>query len=1165
MTDTAAQQLIGNRYILGKKLGAGGMGAVYKAQDRLSGEIVALKRVTVATTELTFNSRAQAKTDLRVALAQEFQTLASLRHPHIISVLDYGFDRLQQPYFTMTLLEDANDIRKAASTADDLGKATLFLQMLQAIAYLHRRGIVHRDLKPGNVLVDAQQQIKVLDFGLAVQGETAKGISGTLTYMAPEILQNKGASPLSDLYAAGMIAYEIFAGVHPFNTRNLSQLVRDILSKVPDFDLMPEYLDIDRIPENAITLDAIIGRLLMKSPPDRYTNAMEVIKDLALLMNEDAIESYAIRESYLQAARFIGRERELQQLTDALQRATQGHGSLWLISGESGVGKSRLIEEVRTRALVQGVTVLRAQETTRTSTPYQIWQEPVRRLLLSAEVSDLEASILKLVVPDIGRILQRPIEDAAPLDGADTQKRLALTIAHLFTQHKQPILLVLEDLHWSTDSLEPLHQINRFAATHPLLVIGSYRSDEDTDVAALLPQMQRIALDRLTSQHIDILATSMLGNSAKPEVIDLLMRETEGNVYFIVETVRALAEDAGALEDVGIMTLPSSVFAGGVQEVVRRRLSRVPEQQLPLLYLAAIMGREIDFKLLTQLVNTHKALQATDVSTWLTICANVLVFENIDERWVFAHDKLREVILRDLDIHTKPALYRQVAEATEQVYPDDVTRAALLADYWRVAGYPSKVIHYAHIAAHYALRIGNFVAARKHLQEVLDLLKQHPDTTIELQTLKQMGDAYEGVSDYVRAIENYEASLALSRSLGHKEGIVSALVGLGEVAQKRADYETALDCHTRALAIARTLNQSSLLANALNGLGTIAAQLGQLEEARAYFNESLSLRRTMQDQKGIAASLNNLGIIHRFSGEVDNAIQCLTESLATRRQIGDQRGIASSLSNLGITARNKQDYQAARAYYEESVAIFREIGDQRGIASALNNLASITREQQDYEASTAFYNESLQIARRIGDQRAIGYALHNLGRLAKAQKRYEQAIQYLEQSLVITQQQSDRRAVAEALDDLGTVLHDLGRTEEALDNLRRSYDLYLEVGDQRGAIAVLKNLAQADNDRKATSGYYRLALRKARHIKAQDLIIDLVSLLADHALEQSNYDLAHTLMEVVAKQGPLSADVEQRLTKIRRRLDILQPRQLSQATANTPQTLQDAVDHLLAD
>ncbi len=156
---------VGKRYQILDLIGSGGMGTVYRAMDRLSNNIVALKQV-VSSKDAVSAVLSTDPVDLRLALAKEFGTLASLRHPNIISVLDYGFDEAHQPYYTMDLLENAQTILSYGQYEPVNVQINLLLQLLRALVYLHRRSIIHHDLKPANILV-ADEQLRVLDFGLS--------------------------------------------------------------------------------------------------------------------------------------------------------------------------------------------------------------------------------------------------------------------------------------------------------------------------------------------------------------------------------------------------------------------------------------------------------------------------------------------------------------------------------------------------------------------------------------------------------------------------------------------------------------------------------------------------------------------------------------------------------------------------------------------------------------------------------------------------------------------------------------------------------------------------------------------------------------------------------------------------------------------------------------
>src|SRR2546429_4090333 len=178
---------IGARYQLINELGRGGMGTVYRALDRLTGRVVTLKRLRILDAPSAEASLAEA----RLTLAREFRLLASLRHPNIVSVLDYGFDQDRMPFFTMDLEENALTIVEAGHGQPLAVQVDLLVQTLRALVYLHRHGIIHRDLKPGNVIV-VDDQVKVLDFGLSIYHdavETRAGHwAGTVLYMAPAVL-----------------------------------------------------------------------------------------------------------------------------------------------------------------------------------------------------------------------------------------------------------------------------------------------------------------------------------------------------------------------------------------------------------------------------------------------------------------------------------------------------------------------------------------------------------------------------------------------------------------------------------------------------------------------------------------------------------------------------------------------------------------------------------------------------------------------------------------------------------------------------------------------------------------------------------------------------------------------------------------------------------------
>ncbi len=668
---TFQTKIIDNRYELGEILGSGGMGTVYKAVDLLTGKSVALKYLQKNSKELMFGTTSNIA-DFDLALAREFRTLASLRHPNIISVNDYGFDAQKTPYYTMELIDNSRNIVKASQYLDVTDKIDLVIQMLHALEYLHWRGVLHRDLKPDNVLVNEYGTVKVMDFGLAVETASTSmrhatdSFSGTLAYSAPEQLSDQIVSRGSDLWAVGVMIYEMLTGQHPFYKDNFTALIQAILSTPIDESMLLRVNPAIR---------AIVVRLLEKVPSQRYERAQEVLRDLYIATGQTAPpETRSTRESYLRAARFVGRESEFELLRDGLNQAKEGRGSAFLVGGESGVGKSRLIEEVRINALVDGFLVLRGQATTE-HTPYELWREAFQRLILHTPLTDGEAVLLKGIVPDLERLLGRVVSGNAAQDDMAQARLNSLTVG-MFANQPRPVLLILEDLQWAEDNVGMINHLVQAVSELPLVILGSYRTDEDTTIASRLSTMQNILLRRLASDEIARLSSAILGNSQENEhVIEYLEHETDGNVFFLLEVLHTLADRAGRLDMIGGTTLPTKLVSKGVRAVLEHRVEQLSIQERSYLEFAAVMGRAIDTTILTA------TFPELNLDKWLLRCSNVNIIEIQSNVWRFSHDKLREFLIDELTPIQLRQMYLRIATSIETVYADSPQHAVLLATY----------------------------------------------------------------------------------------------------------------------------------------------------------------------------------------------------------------------------------------------------------------------------------------------------------------------------------------------------------------------------------------------------------------------------------------------------------------------------------------------------
>lgn len=684
---------VGRRYMVLSLIGQGGMGRVYRALDRLTGRVVALKRVAQrqAGSRLPLSvTTSFSQADIYVGcLEQEFRVLATVRHPNIISVLDYGFDDELEPFYTMELLEDARAVLPHALSLPQSTRIELLVQLLQALSYLHRRGILHRDLKPSNLLVvrDAQgrQTLKVLDFGLSSGpgAEISRALmGGTLAYMAPELFHGVPPSVASDLYAAGVIIYEVLGGSHPLaGSVRTTTLLSKLLHAPPQLSHLPS------------ALRDVLGRTLSKNPKERPREATSLLTELcAALGIAPPPEPPAARDSFLVAARFVGRQAELGELMQALQAARSGRGAVILLHGESGTGKSRLLEELRSRALPEGVLVLRGQAVQSGGIAYQLWRDALRLLALYVELSEHEAGLLSAIVPDLAGLLARPVVRPAQADPQGASFRLLRVLLDVFERMTSPTLVILEDLQWADpESLQLLSRLGERAANHPVLIIGSYREEEAPKSLEAIPAA-RLLLPRLERQAMAELCESILGPEAQsPQLLELIARETEGNTYFLLEWVRALADEAGTperIEQIAARWLVGGILPGGVAEVLTRRLMRVPAEARPMLQLAAIAGRQLDLNLLRR--------ETPQLDALIQVVAEVGVLEVHAGDWRFSHDKLRERILSELDAVGREELHLRVARGLQVVYKDDDFHAPAIALHYQQGGdIQSAAFHYS--------------------------------------------------------------------------------------------------------------------------------------------------------------------------------------------------------------------------------------------------------------------------------------------------------------------------------------------------------------------------------------------------------------------------------------------------------------------------------------
>jgi tRNA A-37 threonylcarbamoyl transferase component Bud32 len=595
-----------SRYEILAELGHGGMGVVYKARERQTGQLVALKVMRRP------GSEALAR------FKREFRALQEVSHPNLVALYD-AVSEGGEWFFTMELLEGTDLLRYVREqdwgrpgpmeTEDALSPAHLARlrsavhQLAEGLVALHAAGKVHRDIKPSNILITRDGQVKLLDFGLTadvssegLHQSTVHHVVGTVAYMSPEQCNAQPVSTASDWYSVGVVLYEALTGKLPFQGS-----VTQILMAKTNSEACPPNAVARDVPDdlNALCVD------LMRRSPEARPKDMEVLARLAEHPQELPPSQPPRLGSVL-----VGRERYLAALEEALGAVRRGAAVFTTIHGSSGVGKTALVRHFLDRVGQEGgAVVLEGRCYEREAIPYKALDSVID--VLSRYLCRPEAHAERLLPRDVWPLaLAFPVLQNVPAiapaarrrfaqaDPRDLRRRAFGALREMLARlgDYQPVVVWIDDLQWGDlDSAQLLSDLMAPPDPPRLLVLVCYR-DEDAGSSSVLRAFLRaepgggreetrrdLQVEPLRHHEALALALGFPGADAvSPGRLDAIARESGGNPFFVGELVRSVS--SGVLPKAGEITLDG---------LVQARVALLPEGQRRLLDVVAVSGRPI--------------------------------------------------------------------------------------------------------------------------------------------------------------------------------------------------------------------------------------------------------------------------------------------------------------------------------------------------------------------------------------------------------------------------------------------------------------------------------------------------------------------------------------------------------------------------------------------
>ena len=731
------------RYQVTSLLGEGGKKRVYLARDNTLDREVAF--ALIKTEGLDETSRAR--------IDREAQAMGRLgAHPHIVTIFDLGEHEGQS--YIVTELMGGGDVEVAIGDADDnrlpLERAVeIAKEVCRGLQFAHSNGVVHRDLKPANVWLTADGTAKIGDFGLAIATDrsrlTQEGMMvGTVAYMPPEQAMGGEVTPQADLYSLGAMLYEMVTGRPPFVGDDSVAIIGQHLSTPP---VAPTWHNSD-VPQG---LAALILRLLEKDPGSRPTTAAEVREALESIdltpreAGDDAAAPSGPDPAYGKA--FVGREAEIQQLHKAFDEAMSGHGSMVMVVGEPGIGKTSLCEQLATYATLRGGRHLvgHCYEEGSLSLPYLAFVEAMRSYVLARAPDDLKtdlgsgASEVARIVSEVRDRLQ--VEPSQPGDPEQDRYRLMQAVTSFLTNAAsvQPLVIVLEDLHDADrGALDMLTHVSRNLSGARLMIVGTYRDVEVDRTHALsgtlaelrrVVNCSRIPLRGLTADEVQRMMTSIAGEDVPWSLSETVHRQTEGNPLFVQEVLRYLVEQGYLAHGDGRQrrdTPPEMGLPEGLRDVIGKRLSGLSDQCQSVLSVAAVIGREFPL----QVLQSVASLSEEDLYAALEEASAVGVVEERSSvggavGFRFAHAFFRQTLYEETFAPRRIRLHQQVGQTLEEVYSARLEEHATeMAEHF---GHSSdevglaKALRYGEMAAGRAMSVYAYGEAARLLEQALEV------------------------------------------------------------------------------------------------------------------------------------------------------------------------------------------------------------------------------------------------------------------------------------------------------------------------------------------------------------------------------------------------------------------------------------------------------------
>ena len=1127
MADQMEGRLLGKCRI-GDELGSGGMGTVYLAitEGDLDG-VPAGSRVAVK----VVHPHLLERPGFLDRFLQEGKVGRRISHPNVVRTIDLAAEEFEGEIVNYIVMEyvEGRTLRTLLDDLDTVPEALLreiAVQVAAGLKAVHDSGIIHRDLKPENFLITDDDQIQIMDLGVArLVAESVRltregHFAGSLYYAAPEQFKQGEVGPLSDLYSVGVLLYELATGHNAFRRDDAAGIVTAHLESVPT--RLADRTDVSEF------FSEVVATLLRKDPTKRFPSAARL---LSVLKDGENSTWWAGREQVLLTAvghlpripvrretGLHGREEEIALMTRAWEEAAEGQGSVLMIEGEAGIGKTRLVD-----------VFLKAREGEDAHILYGSYPPSGGRGGLSDAIltkfgnSNLEDALVPYltVTPSLVPAFAAMTRHEAPPPGAQPLSAEAVhtVICHLMRMlaEEKPLCWVVDDLHFAKpDSRRMMLSLARALEGCRVLLLVTTRPGLPEDEVAhfsRLPWFKRMLLDRLSPREvIEVLLDAFKSEVLAEKLGGKIAYKSDGVPFFVFEMIRGLKEGQF------LRTLPDGTYVetkavqeiqvpSAVRDLIEGRLRDLTKGERALLDVGAVQGFEFDADLMARVLDRRKVGILQDLAEMERRSG---VVRSDGSGYRFDHHQIHEVVYEDLPAGLRQEYHAMLADALlerdglGEADPAEVPgETAVFTAFHHLRGSrPREAVPWLmaaldHLGHAYrneaAVELADLALAdpellagdlradvllskvsrldmfgrrgeeRAILDEVFTLADASQDQSRRAQYRRVLGWYLSRVGEMEEAEGRIREAVTIARVAGDEREEASATNTLGNLLRGLGRYEESEECQRGALRMARHLGdqQGELVAKV--GLGSIYWSLGRFEEAKLEYTDALAIARENGLRRDEAIALGNLGLVYADLGHHEEALLHSEKSLLMLREIGDRRNEGNFTGNLGLVKAQLGLLAEALAHHQRSHSISKEIGDRRGVGISTVNLGPLYANLGDIEKAREILAGSVERFVEIGAMQPLGYAIQSLAEVAETAGELDKALRLYRESAERLEEVSDPIGRGSSLAAIGSLLIRMGRKDEARQALDGALELARRHESPDTLVLALCLLAQLDD------------------------------------------------------------------------------------------------------